>query len=100
MSTVSNTRDGLKLALELANAGTRVEDVNTIIDMQQQVLQVLAENRQLTVRVSELEDELAMDSQLKRDDYAYYVVEEDGAKTGPVCPGCYKRDRVWSAPPI
>jgi hypothetical protein len=96
MSTVSNIKDGLQLALELANATNRAGDVAKLIETQQQVLQVLDDNRQLRDRVAELEDELAMDSQLEREGFKYYVREESGSRTGPVCPGCYKRDRVVS----
>ncbi|MBK5211390.1 MAG: hypothetical protein JJE36_03655 [Coriobacteriia bacterium] len=96
MSTVSNIKDGLQVALDLANAANRVGDVAMLIETQQQVLQILDENRQLRDRVAELEDELAMDSQLHREGLSYYVQEDDGSKTGPVCLGCYKRDRVVS----
>jgi len=96
VSTVSNIKDGLQLALELANAANRTGDVAKLIETQQQVLQVLDENRQLRNRVAELEDELAMDSQLVRKGVAYFIQEQDCSLTGPVCPGCYKRDRVVS----
>ena len=94
MSTVSNIKDGLQLALELANASNRIEDVAKLIETQQQVLQVLDENRQLRDQVEALTNELAMDSQLEREGFTYFVKEEDGTRTGPVCPICYKRDRV------
>lgn len=94
MSTVSNIKDGFQVAMELANAANRAGDVAKLIQTQQQVLDVLDENRQLRQQVAALEDELAMESQLVRKGLAYYVHEGDGTDTGPVCPGCYKRDRI------
>lgn len=94
MSTISNITDGFRVAMDLANAANRAGDVAKLIETQQQIMDVLDENRQLRDRVAALEDELAMDSQLERDGFAYYIVEEDGKKTGPVCPVCYKRDRA------
>lgn len=70
--------------------------MNKIIELQQNVVQLLDEDRQLRARVAELEGELAMDSQLVRQGFSYYLKEDDGSETGPVCPGCYKRDRVAS----
>lgn len=96
MSTVSNIKDGLQLALELANATNRAGDVAKLIETQQQVLQILDDNRQLRDKVAELEDELTMESQLTRRGFSYFIEEEDGSLTGPVCPSCYKRDRVVS----
>lgn len=96
MSTVSNIKDGLQVALELANAANKSEAVAKLIETQQQILQVLDENRHLRDRVTQLEDELAMDSQLLREGFRYYVLEATGDRTGPVCPGCYKRERVVS----
>jgi hypothetical protein len=94
MSTISNITDGFRIAMDLATAANRVEDVAKLIETQQLVMQVLEDNRQLTDQVAELKDELAMDSQLERDQFSYSIHEDDGTKTGPVCPVCYKRHRV------
>ena len=94
MSTVANIKDGLQIALDLANATNRADDFAKLIDTQQMVLEVLEENRQLRARVAELEDELDLESRLTREGLVYYVSEDDGSRTGPVCPACYKRDRI------
>jgi len=94
VSTVSNIKDGFEVAMELANAANRSGDVAKLIVTQQQVLDVLDANRQLRDQVAALEDELAMESQLVRRGFTYHVREQDDSLTGPVCPGCYKRDRV------
>ena len=96
MSTVSNIKDGFQVAMDLANAANRAGDVAKLIETQQQVLDVLDANRQLRDQVATLEDELAMESQLERQGFSYFVREADNSQTGPVCPGCYKRDRVVS----
>lgn len=96
MSTVSNIKDGFQVAMDLANAANRAGDVAKLIETQQQVMEILDANRQLRDQVASLEDELAMESRLQRTGFAYSVREDDGSLTGPVCPGCYKRDRVVS----
>ena len=80
MSSVSNIVDGFKIAFDLANTANRVEDVKKLIETQQLVMQVLEDNRQLTAQVAELKDELAMDSQLVREGFAYYIEDESGGR--------------------
>lgn len=96
MSTVSNIKDGMQVALDLASAANRAGDVAKLIATQQQMLDILEENRSLRDKVAALEDELAIESQLRRKGFEYFVVESDDSGTGPVCPGCYRRDRVVS----
>lgn len=31
---------------------------------------------------------------LERIEASYYIIENDGSKTGPVCPYCYQRDVI------
>jgi hypothetical protein len=96
MSSVSNIKDGFQIAMDLANAANRAGDVAQLIDTQQQVLAVLDENRNLRARVEELEADLAAVSQLERQGLDYFVREEDGSLTGPVCPTCYTKDHIVS----
>jgi len=94
MTTVGNIRDGMKVALDLAQAANRAEDYAKLIDTQQQVMAVLEENRSLRDRVRDLEAELELESKLVRVKDRYFVREDDGSQTGPICPHCYMAERI------
>ena len=94
MSTVGNIKDGMKVALDLAQAANRADDYAKLIDTQQTVMAVLEENRELREQVRSLQGELRLDSKLARVKDRYFIDEDDGTQTGPVCPSCYMKDRI------
>jgi hypothetical protein len=94
VSTVGNIKDGMKVALDLAQAANRAEDYAKLIETQQTVMAVLEENRELRDRNRALEDELELESKLVRIKDCYFVREDDESQTGPICPNCYMKDRI------
>lgn len=50
------------------------------------------ENRRLAKENDDLRKELKRRKELEREGNAYYLLENDGSKTGPLCPKCYKDD--------
>lgn len=96
MLTATGLREGFRVALELAGAADRSADVQKLLAAQKQAFQLLEENEAQRVRIAELEERLATTAKLKRRGFAYYVAEEDGTETGPVCPACFRGDCITS----
>jgi hypothetical protein len=94
MSTVGNIKDGMKVALDLAQAANRAEDYAKLIEAQQTVMAVLEENRALREKVRVLEGELELEAKILRVKNQYFVREDDGSQTGPICPHCYMSDHI------
>ena len=68
------------------------EEKMALLELREQVYDLEDENRMLKRENSELRERLAARKKLERIGGAYYVLEDDGSKTGPVCPHCYIED--------
>lgn len=73
------------------------EERAALLDLREQVSDLEEENRELRRENSELRERLASKKRLQRIGSAYYVLEDDGTKTGPVCPECYSGDGIVCA---
>lgn len=76
---VSSTDERLKLC-EAASALQELEE----------------ENRRLSQENQDLRLELRRRKDLEREGAAYFLVERDGSKTGPLCPTCYTEEGLVS----
>lgn len=79
---VKTILDGLKLAAD-------VETKAKLAEVSAAYSQAVCENFDLVEENRKLREELARKKALEVIGGAAYVLEADGAKTGPVCPACY-----------
>lgn len=70
------------------------EERMALLDLMDQVSDLEEENRELRRENAELRERLASRKRLERVGGAYFLLEDDGSKTGPVCPQCYEEDKI------
>lgn len=70
------------------------EERMALLDLMDQVSDLEEENRELRRENAELRERLASRKRLERVGGAYFLLEDDGSKTGPVCPQCYEADKI------
>ena len=70
------------------------EERMALLDLREQVADLEEENRALKRENEGLRAQLAWRKALETYGGASYVIESDGAKTGPVCPYCYRSDGI------
>lgn len=70
------------------------EERMALLDLMDQVSDLEEENRELRRENAELRERLASRKRLERVGGAYFLLEDDGSKTGPVCPQCYEADEI------
>ncbi len=65
-----------------------------LIDLREQVSDLEEENRRLKAENAELRAMLARKKRLETYHATSFVLEDDGTKTGPVCPRCYQEGGI------
>lgn len=70
------------------------EEKMALIDLREQVSDLEEENRRLKAENAELRAKLVSRKKLERVGGACFILEDDGSKTGPVCPNCYEHDGI------
>lgn len=78
------------VAREVASLDARIQ----LMDALDMAADLREENESLREENAVLRRRLAAKKRLERDGGACYVLEDDGTKTGPVCPDCYGRDGI------
>lgn len=91
MPNISNIIKGF---LDVANAAQSTVDKSRILDLVSQVQQISAELDSLREENKMLREQLAKRKKMERIGGACYILEDDGAKTGPICPQCYAEDGI------
>jgi hypothetical protein len=67
--------------------------MKVIVDLRDEVFHLSEENRDLKLRVRELEEQQAVTIRLKREGNHYYHIDEEGNRSGPYCMPCWDGDR-------
>ena len=83
-----------KAFLEVSASIQSVDDKARLLDLMSQMQEMGLEMDRMRDENSNLRKQLASRKKLERIGGAYYVLEDDGSKTGPVCPQCYVRDEL------
>ena len=71
-----------------------------LILAQQQIIEVLDENRILKERLAELQDGQALEGAVSFHDGAYWKRRDDDKEDGSYCPSCWDRDRKLVLPNV
>lgn len=91
MPNIANIVKGF---LDVANAAQSTADKARILDLISQVQQMNAELDSLKEENKMLREQLAKRKKMERIGGACYILEDDGSKTGPICPQCYTEDGI------
>lgn len=70
------------------------DEMLLLMDLRDKVWQLEKENGSLRQENARLKEQLAARKKLERHGASIYILEDDGAETGPICPDCYQRDSV------
>lgn len=93
---MSNILDTIKVASGVIAGIDSTKDRVALLDLVSQTHLLIDENQDLKRQNARLAEQLARRKALERIKGAYYIIESDGSKTGPVCPVCYERDGIPS----
>lgn len=96
MSVVGDLFGITQTAMSAVDKKRIADACQEIMDLQRQVADLRDEKRALLRRIEGLEADLAKRDALVRRGELYFVAEEDGAETGPVCPVCYRSEDLVS----
>ncbi len=91
MPSITNIVKGF---LDVANAAQSIADKARILDLISQVQQMSAELDSLKEENKMLREQLAKRKKMERICGVCYILEDDGAKPGPICPQCYAEDGI------
>lgn len=91
MSSIANIVKGFLEATETVQS---IPDKARILDLISQVQQMSAELDSLKEENKMLREQLAKRKKMERIGGTCYILEDDGAKTGPICPHCYADDGI------
>lgn len=72
------------------------EEKLALMEIRHQVMQLEDENGDLKREVKSLREKLAGRKKLECFGGAYFVLDDGGARTGPVCPKCYNGEGIVS----
>lgn len=87
--------DYFQLGTQLIRNIASLEDKMTVMQLTDRIRVLQEERDGLARQVRELSEELARKKRLETRAGASYVLEDDGAMTGPICKRCYdERDLV------
>ena len=80
--------DNIKEVVSLIQKTGNIDSVRQILDVQKEALDLLEQKGELQKRVSELEELIAIRSEVRFENGAYYRNREDGSREGPFCSRC------------
>ena len=91
MPSIANIVKGF---LDVADAARSTADKARVLGLISQVQQMSAELDSLNEENKMLREQLAKRKKMERIGGACYILEDDGAKTAPICPRCYTGDGI------
>jgi hypothetical protein len=83
--------EAIKDGVEVARKADNIEVMKQLLDAQKEALDLFEENRQLKVRIRELETREDVSKSLKYDGQRYWL-HKDGQQDGPFCSVCFDYD--------
>lgn len=86
--------DAISDAREVVKTISSVDDRIRLSEALDRASALRDENERLKRKVRKLRKKLAAMKKLETYKGASYVIEDDGEKTGPICPWCYKHDGI------
>ena len=86
--------DAISDAREVVKTISSVDDRIRLSEALDRASALRDENERLKKKVKKLRKKLAAMKRLETYKGASFIIEDDGEKTGPICPRCYKRDGI------
>lgn len=84
--------EAIKDAANIASKADNIELYRLLIDVQKESLDLLEENRQLKLKIAELEDNKGIDESLIYNNNSYFL-KDDTRYIEPYCTRCWDADR-------
>lgn len=79
-----------RTVLDIAAASASAEDKAKLYEASNELNRLVAENKKLKRKNEKLRRKLKRRKNMERHDGGYYVIGDDGAEEGPICPECYE----------
>ena len=85
MGIVDDVKAVAKTVQQIGN----IELYQKILDLQSEIMEVVEENQSLKRRITELEEESRIRSELIVQDDCYWIPQDSGHPDGPYCTNCW-----------
>lgn len=86
--------DAVRSAPSVISGIDSIAERERLLDLVRKLEDSEAEVRDLRRRNEALAVQLARRKDLERMGAAYFIIERDGTRTGPLCPHCYREDGI------
>lgn len=91
---MSSAYETIRAAREAAKALASIDARIQLMDALDMLADLREESEALKMENAELRRRLAERKRLERFGGACYILEDDGSRTGPICPDCYGGDGI------
>jgi hypothetical protein len=98
LTTISKALSDQKVAAAINSA---VADIQSkLIQTQQQIMQVQADNEKLQQEIKAMKAQQELDGRVRFHDGAYWKKNDDATEDGPFCPSCWGLDKKLVLPSV
>ena len=91
---MASVMETIKVASSIISGIDATDSRLALLELVEKTRLLLDENQDLKRKNERLAEQLVRKKALERIGPAYYLMERDGTRTGPVCPVCYARDGI------
>lgn len=91
---MNSVMDTIKVASSVVSGIDVAADRLALLELIDKTHLLFEENQDLKRQNARLVEQLSRCKALERIGGAFYILEQDGSRTGPICPLCYERDGI------